>query len=515
MTERVKLHSSAGRWVIAAMALGSGMIFLDTTIVNVALPSIQRDLAAPLSGLEWIVNSYALLLAALLLMGGSIGDVYGRKVAFLTGLLIFATASVLCGLAPNLSVLIAARALQGLGGALLVPGSLAMIQVVIVQEDSARAIGLWAGLAGITTAVGPLLGGYLVGAASWRWIFFINVPLGIITFLATARHVPTNRDEDATKDLDWSGALTSVMALGGLTYCLIEGPQRGWGSPQVVTAIAVGALGLVLFPLRELRTVHPMVPLSIFRSRNFTGANLATVGVYFSMGGGLLFLVLDLQQVEGYSPLQAGAALLPISVLLLFLSSRVGGLMTRFGARLPLTLGPAMTGAGFLLFTANGRHLNYVLNLVPPVLLVGIGMSVFVTPLATTVMTSIPEHLGGIASGVNNAVTRVASLLAIAVLGLIMVSRFGSTLALQTQHLPIDGQARAALIAHADRLADDPMPPHLNAVQKRGVRQAVDASFTDGFHWVMGTCAALCLLSAVFSAVVIRDERPIESAVAA
>lgn len=515
MTERVKLHSPSGRWIIGALALGSGMIFLDSTVVNVALPSIQGDLAAPLSGLQWIVNAYTLMLAALLLMGGSLGDAYGRKAVFLAGLLIFAAASVLCGVAPNLSVLIAARALQGLGGALLVPGSLAMIRVVIAPEDSARAIGLWAGLAGITTAIGPLLGGYLVGAASWRWIFFINVPLGIVTFVATARHVPSNRDETATRDLDWIGAMTSITALGGFTYWLIEGPQRGWGSPPVLAALALGVAGLVVFPLRESRTAHPMVPLNTFRSRNFTGANLATIGVYFSVGGGLLFLVLDLQQVERYSPLQAGAALLPISILLLVLSSRVGGLMKRFGARLPLTLGPAMTGVGFLLFTANGRHLNYMLNLLPPVVLVGLGMSIFVTPLATTVMSSIPEHLGGIASGVNNAVTRVASLLAIAVLGLIMVSRFGSALAAQTQHLPIDGQSRAALMAHANRLADDPTPSHLSAAQELAVRQAVDESFTEGFHWVMGTCAALCLLSAVFSAVVIRDQRPIESALAA
>lgn len=499
---RVPLRSAQGRWIITATALGSGMIFLDGTVVNVALPRIQSELAAPLSGLQWIVNSYTLFLAALLLLGGGLGDMYGRKMAFDAGLIIFTMGSVACGLAPNLNVLIAARAAQGVGGALLVPGSLAMIKAVIEPRDSARAIGLWAGLSGVTTAIGPLLGGYLVQAVSWRAIFFINVPFALLTLFAI-RHMPPNRDEHASPVIDWPGALATVVGLGGMTYALIQGPQNGWTNPWVMLAIVAAAAGAVLFPLREAMARHPMVPLETFRSRNFSGANLATIGVYFSLSGVLLFLVLDLQQVQAYTPIEAGLALLPVTILLLLLSPRVGGLVDRIGARLLMTAGPLIVAVGFCLLMLAGRHGSYLTNVFPGIVAIGLGMSLFVTPLTATVMESVPEGLVGVASGVSNTLTRVASLLAVATLGLIVVSRFNSTLAGSTGRLAIDRQARAAILAHSNQLANDPIPSHLSRGQRAAVRGTIDDAYLNGFRWAMGACAILCLLSAGVSAVTI------------
>lgn len=504
---RVPLSSAQGRWIIAATALGSGMIFLDGTVVNVALPRIQSELAAPLSGLQWIVNAYTLFLAALLLLGGGLGDIYGRKIAFDAGLVLFTLASIGCGFAPNLNVLIAARAIQGIGGALLVPGSLAMIKAVIEPRDSARAIGLWAGLSGVTTAVGPLLGGYLVQAVSWRAIFFINIPFAALTLFAI-RHMPPNRDEQASPILDLPGAAAVVAGLGGLTYALIEGPQTGWTTPSVVLAIVVGVAGVLLFPLREAVTRHPMVPLGVFRSSDFSGSNLATIGVYFSLSGVLLFLVLDLQQVQGYSPIEAGLALIPITLLLLFLSPRVGTLTGRVGPRLLMTAGPVVVAAGFVLLLFDGRHTSYIGGVFPGIAVIGLGMSLFVTPLTATVMGSVPEGLAGIASGVSNTLTRVASLLAIATLGIIVFSRFDSSLSASTRHLGISPEARASLLAHADRLADDPVPAHLDTRQRAAVRGAIDDAYIDGFRWAMGTCAVLCLLSAGIAAVTVSSRPP-------
>lgn len=502
---RIPLSSTPGRWIILATSMGSGMIFLDGTVVNVALPHIQSDLAAPLSGLQWIVNAYTLFLAALLLPGGGLGDIFGRKTVFMGGLVVFTVASIGCGLAPNLGTLIAMRAIQGVGGALLVPGSLAMLKAVIVPEDSGRAIGLWAGMAGVTAALGPVLGGYLVEAASWRTIFFFNVPLAAMTLYATYYHVPANRDEEASPDLDWPGALAIVIGLGGLTYALIEGPGSGWGRPGVLTSLVLGGAGLILFPVREALATNPMVPLGTFQSRNFSGANLATIGVYFSLSGALLFLVLDLQQVQGYSPFESGLAFMPFSLLLLLLSPRMGVLAGKYGARIPLVIGPLLVAAAFLLFMLTGRHASYLTHFFPGIVVLGLGMSIFVTPLTTTVMSSVPDHLAGIASGVSNTLTRVASLLAIAVLGLVILARFQSDLAIGVNSLAIGAQARSALIAHQDRLANDPLPAGLSPAQRTSVQRVIDDSFIDGFHWAMGSCAILCLLSALFAGLVIRD----------
>lgn len=501
----IPLHSARGRWVIAAMALGSGMIFLDGTVVNVALPRIQSDLAAPVSGLQWILNGYLLLLAAVLLLGGSLGDRYGRKWIFVIGLGLFTLASIACGIAPNLIVLVLARVIQGLGGALLVPGSLAMIRAVIASDDAGEAIGTWAGLSGVTTAAGPLLGGYLVQASSWRAIFFLNVPVAAVTVFAL-RHVPENRDPQASGDLDWIGALLTVVGLGGLMYALIEGPDAGWTRVDIMVGLGIGMAGILAFILREARTAHPMMPLGVFRSRNFTGANLATVGVYFSLTGALLFLALDLQQIQGYSPLQAGAATLPITVLLLFLSPRVGGLMRRFGARLPMTAGAIIIAVGYGLLALSGRHVVYLRDIFPGVCVVGIGMSIFVTPLTTTVMSSVPQSLAGIASGINNAVTRVCSLLAVAILGIVILARFEASLTISTRDLHLSAATRSALLSQTHRLADDPIPARLSPAEHSRAQRAIADAYIDGYRWVIALCAFLCLGSAAFSFAVIHDE---------
>lgn len=481
------------------------MVFLDGTVVNVALPSIQADLAAPLSGLQWIVDAYALFLASLLLVGGSLGDVYGRKRLYIVGLATFTIASLGCGIAPTLSVLIAARALQGIGGALLVPGSLAMIQAVIAREDTPKAIGIWTGLSSVTTAIGPLLGGYLIHAISWRTIFFLNIPLALAALWITWRFVPENRNPGASRSLDWIGAFATVVGLGGLTFGLIEGPERGWVSPLVLASFVVGVAGLALFPLWELRTPHPIVPLRLFRIRNFTGSNLVTLGVYFTFYGALFFVVLELQQVAGYTPLEAGAALLPITILLMLLSPRMGTLMQRTGARLPMSIGPLVIGAGFALLLMTDRTSSYLPLFLPAMVILGLGMSIFITPLTATVMGSVPPDDVGTASGVNNAVSRVAAVLAIAILGVVFAARFTSELSATLRHSSLPPAARHALNSHADRLADDPIPGGLSARQRAMARSALDDAYLSAFRWAMGTSAALCFLCAGVAALTIED----------
>lgn len=504
----IRADSARGRWILAATILGSGMVFLDGTVVNVALPQIQLDLAAPLSGLQWIVDAYALFLASLLLVGGSLGDIYGRKRLYIVGLIIFTLSSLACGLSPNLGILIAARAVQGVGGALLVPESLAMIQAVIAPEDTARAIGMWAGLSGVTTAIGPLLGGYLIHAISWRTIFFLNIPLAAAAIWITAQHVPENHNPDASRNLDWIGAAATVVGLGGLSFGLIEGPELGWGSPLVVASFVAGIAGLLFFPFWEMRVPHPLVPLRLFRIRNFSGSNLVTLGIYFTFTGALFFFVIDLQQVQGYSPLEAGAALLPVTFLLLMLSPRIGALMSRTGSRLPMTAGPLIIAVGFALLLTGGQHASYLVNFLPAIIILGLGMSLFVTPLTATVMSSVPATDVGSASGVNNAVSRVASVLAIAVLGVIFAARFQSDLSSALAHLSLPASAQQALNSHADRLADDPIPGGLSAAQHAAAHNAIVNAYISAFHWAMGTCALLCLICAGMSAALIRDRPP-------
>jgi EmrB/QacA subfamily drug resistance transporter len=410
--------SKAGRWVLAVAVMGSGMVFLDGTVVNVALPKIGRDLGASVSALQWILNGYLLTLAALILLGGSLGDRYGRRRTFVSGASLFTLASLLCAIAPSSQLLVLARLLQGIGGALLTPGSLAMIEASFRPDDRARAIGAWSGLGGVAAAIGPLVGGYLVGAVSWRAIFLINLPLGVFVVVLASRHVPETHDPTTTGRLDILGAVLAGLGLAGTTYALIEAPAKG-SSPLVLLGGIGGVLALIAFLLRERRTRSPMMPLDIFRSRQFSAANLVTFVVYAALGGVFFLLVSFLQISLGYSPIAAGAASLPITVLMLLLSARSGALAQRIGPRIPLTVGPLVIAAGLMLMTRIDPGDTYLTSVLPAVIVFGLGLTLVVAPVTATVLAAADARHAGIASGINNAVSRVAGLLAVAVLPLI------------------------------------------------------------------------------------------------
>jgi EmrB/QacA subfamily drug resistance transporter len=411
-------ESSQGRWVLAAAVLGSGMAFLDGTVVNIALPDIGRDLGASTSALQWISNGYLLTLASLILLGGSLGDRHGRRKIFSLGVALFTGASLLCAIAPNTELLIAARMLQGVGGALLTPGSLAMIEASFRPDDRSRAIGAWSGLAGVSTALGPLLGGYLIEAISWRAIFLINLPLGILVIMIAGRHVPETRDPMAHGRLDSLGALLAALGLAGTTYALIEGPDAGL-SPVIVGAAVGGVALLAAFLMHEHRTPNPMMPLTMFASRQFSAANALTFVVYAALGGVFFLLVAFLQISLGYSPIAAGAASLPVTALMLVFSARSGALARRIGPRIPLTIGPLVIAAGLLLMTRISPGDSYVSTILPAVTVFGIGLTLVVAPVTATVLAAADSRQSGMASGVNNAVARVGSLLAVAVLPLV------------------------------------------------------------------------------------------------
>ena len=405
------MGTPTGRAVVAAATLGSGMSLLDGTVVNVALRTIGEDLDADLAELQWINNGYLLTLASLILLGGSLGDRYGRRRMFVLGTVLFAGASVLCGLAPTPEVLIAARLLQGVGGGLLTPGSLAMIQGVFAHDDRAPAIGAWSGLGSITAAAGPLVGGVLIEYASWRWIFLINVPLAVLTVWIALRYVPETRDPRPPERFDYVGSVLVMVALGATTYALIE-----WGARMAVPAVVVGLAAAVGFVVVEARSSHPMLPLSIFRSRTFSAANAMTLLVYGALGAVVFFLVMQLQTVAGYGPLAAGLATLPITLCMVFLASRGGRLSNRIGPRIPMTAGPIVMGLGTAWLLGVDQDTTYWLDVLPPLTVFGLGLALMVAPLTATVLAAAPDEVAGLASGVNNAVARTGSLLAVAAL---------------------------------------------------------------------------------------------------
>ncbi|WNI14532.1 MFS transporter [Actinacidiphila sp. ITFR-21] len=414
----VRLASPAGRWVLACSVLGSGMAMLDGTVVNIALPRLGEDLGASLADLQWTVNGYLLTLAGLILLGGGLGDRYGRRRVFVTGVVWFALASALCGIAQDSATLIAARALQGVGGALLTPGSLALVQSSFRQEDRAKAVGAWSGLGGVAGAVGPFLGGYLVDGPGWRWIFLINVPIAAVVVAVAVRHVPESRDRNAAGSFDVAGAALAALCLAGITYALIAAS----GHVSLLTVVAPALAGVVcgvVFVRVEGRRARPMLPLSVFASRLFTSMNLVTLCLYAAIGGVFFVLPVQLQIAAGYSALRAGIATLPVTVLMLLLSAPAGALAQRIGPRPLLTAGPLLTGAGLLLLTrVSPGSSSYVADVLPAVVVQGLGMSMFVAPLTATVLASVEVDHSGVASGVNNAAARVAQLLAVAALPL-------------------------------------------------------------------------------------------------
>ncbi|TWI49938.1 EmrB/QacA subfamily drug resistance transporter [Pseudoduganella flava] len=497
----------ARRWLLAATILGSGMAFIDGTVVNVALPALQRAFGADVRAAQWVVESYALLLAALLLVGGAAGDRYGRRRVFLAGVALFGVASAACGASATIGQLIAARAVQGVGAALLVPGSLAIISAAYDGDERGKAIGTWSGWTAITAALGPVIGGYLVENLSWRYAFLINVPLALLVAWMTVRHVPESHDDAAPARLDWPGALLASAGLGLLVYGLIEAPQRGWADAAIAGALAGGTLLLAVFVVVEWRGAAPMLPLALFRSLDFTGANLLTLFLYGALGGGLFFLPLNLIQVQGWSATAAGAALVPFTVLMFTFSRYVGTLADRHGPRPLLVAGPAVAAAGFALLAWPGIGGAYWNTFLPGVLVLGSGMTLAVAPLTTTVMNAVPGHQSGIASGVNNAVSRAAALLAIAVLGIVMSRGFDAELARRLHAAPLPDEVRREVYAQKARLGAIVPPAGLDGAGRRHVEAAVHEAFVAGFRHVMWVSAGLALLSAGCAGLLIGRSR--------
>jgi EmrB/QacA subfamily drug resistance transporter len=497
--------NAAKRGTLVGMTLAGGVVFLDGTVVNVALPAIGRDLRVGLSGLQWIVDGYALTLAALLIVGGSLGDHYGRKRLLTIGLVGFGAASVACGLAPSSAALIVARMVQGVAGALLVPEGLAILSAVFDDDaERGQAIGAWTAWSGVLAAIGPFLGGSLVDRSSWRWVFFINVPLILATLLLVARFVPETQDMDAPKRLDFAGAPLAILGLGGVAYGLIEGPNRGWAAPVILAALIGGMLILLCFVVAEARVRGPMVPLGLFKVRNFSGANLATLGIYAALAGATFLITIYVQNVLRYSALAAGATLLPLSAMMLLFASRFGKLSGRYGPRRFMVAGPILMGGGFLLALLLGPGATYWATLFPATVLIGAGLCVTVAPLTSTVMGSVSSHNGGIASAINNVASRVAGLLAVAGLGVVVSLAFSAGLAERARGLP---PQTASIVREAEKAGSGTAP----ADAPPEVVAAVAAAYTTAFHRAMLACALLAFASGLVSFVLIRDPGASES----
>ncbi len=498
----------SGPWILAAAILGTSMAFIDSTVVNVALPALESSFNASVIDVQWVVESYGLLLGALILVGGAAGDRFGRRKVFLSGVAVFALASAACGLAQSIHQLIAARALQGLGAALLTPGSLAIISASFPEQERGRAIGTWSGFSAITTAFGPVLGGWLIQHANWRWIFFINLPLAAAVILISIVHVPESRGPFA-KRLDILGALLAMIGLGGLVFGLIESPRLGWTNLKVSGCLLIGIASLVSFPFVEARAPSPMVPLHLFRSRTFSGANVLTLFLYAALGIFFFIFPMNLIQVQGYSATAAGAAALPLILLMFFLSRWSGGLVSRYGPKPPLIIGPLIAAAGFALFAMPGIGGSYWRSFFPAFLVLGFGMAVSVAPLTTAVMGAADQKFAGAASGINNAVARVAGLLAIAIFGIVMVSAFATRLDRQLVRGNIPSSARQELLSNRTRLAAIDMPPGLDPIQAAHAKSAIDNSFLFAFRFVAFCCAALSIASAITAALIIEAPAPI------
>ncbi|MGN6663826.1 MAG: MFS transporter [Solirubrobacterales bacterium] len=492
---------------LVATILGSTVVFLDSTVVNVALPAIGEGLNANLAGQQWVVEAYMLTLVSLLLVGGSLGDQFGRRRTFVIGLVGFAATSALCAISPTVELLIAARALQGIAGALLVPGSLAIVAATFEGATRGRAVGTWTAWTGIATVIGPAGGGALIGLTSWRAIFWVNLPLIAATVALTLHAVEESRDPDAFRGIDWGGIALSAAGLGGPVYALIEQPTRGWSDPMVWIPLLAGVACFALFLLHEARARHPMMDLGLFRIRNFAVANLTTLAAYAGLIGGLFFVGLFLQQVAGYSPLEAGLATTPISVILFVLSPRWGKLASGTGPRLPMTLGPIVGGLGLMLMLRIGAGADYVADVLPAILVFGLGLSATVAPLTATVLDSVEERHVGIASGINNGVSRVAGLLAIAILGAVISAHFGSVLDANLGQRPLGPKAESIVSeAKAQPLAV-PETDHLPPAEAQRVTTASTDASTSGFHLGVVIAGLLMIAGGIASGVGIENPR--------
>src|SRR5881398_1516997 len=474
----------AGRWVLVATTLASSMAFIDSTVVNVALPALQTSLNATAADVQWVIEAYSLLLSAFLLVGGSLGDHYGRRRIFLIGVALFALASAACGFAADIRQLIVARALQGLGAALLIPGSLAIISGSFSENERGRAIGTWSGFSAITAGIGPVIGGWLIEHVSWRAVFFINLPIALLVILISLRHVAESSDKENTR-IDWLGAILAAAGLGALVYGLIESSRHGFNDRSVIFFLITAAVLLLLFLFVEARISQPMLPLALFRGRTFTGANLLTFLLYAALGGTLFFLPLNLIQVQHYSATAAGAAFLPFILIMFLLSRWAGGLVERYGPKIPLVVGPLIAACGFALFMFPSVGGSYWTNFFPATVVLGLGMAISVAPLTTTVMNSVVQNRVGIASGVNNAVARSAGLIAIAALGIVMLQVFNHVLDRRLAEWNVPASVSRSLQVERTKLADIALPDDQDPAMRQLIRRAVEECFVSGFRVVM------------------------------
>lgn len=494
--------AAARSWVLAATILGSSMAFIDGTVVNVALPAIQANFHANVVDVQWVVEAYGLFLSALILVGGSMGDMFGRRLIFVIGVAIFAMASLACGFAASIHELIAARSIQGVGAALLVPGSLAIISTSFDEQSRGHAIGTWSGFTAITTAIGPVLGGWLVEHASWRWAFFLNLPLAVAVIAISLLRIPESRSITQER-IDWAGAVFATLGLAGLVTGFLESVNLGWGDPLVIGSLTIGFGCLIAFVFTEAHAPSPMVPLSLFKSASFSGANLLTLLLYSAIGIFFFLFPLNLIQVQGYSATAAGASLLPAILLMSLLSRWAGGLVGRYGPKGPLIIGPLITAVGFVLLAVPSVGGSYWKTFFPAVAVLGFGMTVTVAPLTTVVMNSANQDRAGAASGINNAVARVAGVLAIAVFGLVMVMAFTSRLDHNLAHLSLPPSMLQQLRGEAIQLAGLQAPAGLDPMTKAAVQESIAEAFVFGFRIVMLICCGLSAASAAVAGLMI------------
>src|ERR1700677_1451149 len=498
----VPCTTRAGRWILAATILGSSMAFIDGTVVNVALPALQASLHASVVGVQWVVESFGLFLGALILVGGSLGDLFGRRLMFLIGVAVFAAASIVCGLAVNIQQLVIARSVQGVGAAFLVPGSLSLISASFDEKTRGQAIGTWSGFTAITTALGPVLGGWLIEHDSWRWIFFINVPLAAAVIVISLWRIPESREVRAGR-VDWLGALVATVGLGGVVYGFIESTTLGWNQFLVYGSLILGFALLIAFAFIEARVNSPMVPLALFASRGFSGANLLTLFLYAALGIFFFLFPMDLIQVQGYSTTATGAAALPLILLLFVLSRWSGGLVMRYGSKAPLIVGPLIAALGFVLCAVPDVGAGYWSGFFPAFTVLGFGMAISVAPLTTVVMSSVASNRTGAASGINNAVARVASVLAVAILGIVMVKLFSSSLQRTLAGAPLPPGIFQYVQSNEIKLAGLDLPSGLDSDTAALVRVSISHAFVFGFRIVMLISAGLSLASAAVASLMI------------
>jgi len=493
---------------MASTILASAMAFIDGTALNVVLPALQKSLNATGTDLFWLLNAYLLILASLILIGGSLGDKLGRKKIYMIGIFIFITGSAACGFAPNVPVLIACRVIQGLGGSLMIPGSLSLISSSIDESEKGKAIGTWSAVTTIVTMGGPVIGGALADAGLWRYIFFINVPIGIVALLILWKKVAESKEADADPVLDYPAVITTALGLALLTFGFLRIPTVGFGNIQAYGALIAGAILLVAFVMRERKTAHPMMPLRLFANRTFSGANLLTFFLYAGLGVGMLFLSLDLVQAQGYSQLQSGLTFLPFTLLMIGIARLAGSWADKSGPRLLLIAGPAITGAGLLLLSFTGQTngpSDYWTSFFPGILVFGLGMSLTVAPLTTAVMRSVEDEYSGIASGVNNAMTRISNVFANAIFGALAVLLFTGSLSNKLGRLSLDEKSKQAAIAQAVNLGNAKTPAGISGHDKTVIEDAYHAGFIDTYGKIMRLASALAFLGALMTVLLIKD----------